>query len=107
MAHCLTANEITEVTGILNGTTNFILTKMIDDNMSFESALKLAQELGYAEKDPTADIEGFNLLRINMLTKCQSGKYTYFSASVKSFNICSWVFLCISKLLRKLKCRFE
>ena len=53
MAQCLTANEITEVTGILNGTTNFILTKMITENMSFEAALKLAQELGYAEKDPT------------------------------------------------------
>lgn len=78
MAQCLTANEITEVTGILNGTTNFILTKMIDDNMSFESALKLAQELGYAEKDPTADIEGFDACRkICILAALAFGKHVY------------------------------
>ncbi|HRT82987.1 MAG TPA: homoserine dehydrogenase, partial [Oscillospiraceae bacterium] len=50
---CLAANEIKEIAGILNGTTNFILTKMISDGMAFEEALKLAQEKGYAEKDPT------------------------------------------------------
>jgi len=49
---CLAANDITKVAGILNGTTNFILTKMYNDNMPFAEALKLAQELGYAEKDP-------------------------------------------------------
>ena len=52
---CLAANEITEVAGILNGTTNFILSKMIFDSMSFENALKLAQDNGYAEKDPTLE----------------------------------------------------
>ena len=51
---CLAANEITEVAGILNGTTNFILSKMIFDSMSFDDALKLAQENGYAEKEPPA-----------------------------------------------------
>ncbi len=55
-------NEIREVKGILNGTTNFILTKMEQDGMSYPDALKLAQELGYAEADPTADVEGFDAL---------------------------------------------
>lgn len=63
MAQCLAANEIQGVAGILNGTTNFILTKMIEDDMAFEDALKLAQEKGYAEKDPTADIEGHDACR--------------------------------------------
>ncbi len=60
MFSSLSSNEITEFAGILNGTTNFILTKMIKDNMSFKQALALAQEKGYAEKDPTADIEGLD-----------------------------------------------
>jgi homoserine dehydrogenase len=78
MAQCLTANEITEVTGILNGTTNFILTKMITENMSFEDALKLAQDLGYAEKDPTADIEGHDTCRkICILASLCFGKHVY------------------------------
>ncbi len=51
---CLEANEIDEIAGILNGTTNFILTKMIREGMDFADALKIAQELGYAEHDPTA-----------------------------------------------------
>ncbi len=78
MAQCLTANEITEVTGILNGTTNFILTKMITENMSFEDALKFAQELGYAEKDPTADIEGHDACRkICILASLGFGRHVY------------------------------
>ena len=78
MAQCLTANEITEVTGILNGTTNFILTKMIDESMSFDDALKLAQQLGYAEKDPTADIEGFDACRkICILASLGFGRHVY------------------------------
>lgn len=63
ISQCLAANEITEVAGILNGTTNFILTKMIEENSDFDSALTLAQQLGYAEKDPTADIEGADACR--------------------------------------------
>ena len=54
---CLAANDITGIAGILNGTTNFILTKMINEQMNFSDALAMAQKLGYAEKDPTADIE--------------------------------------------------
>ncbi len=56
----LSANEITSFSGILNGTTNFILTKMINEKMSFDTALKIAQDKGYAEKDPTADVEGLD-----------------------------------------------
>ena len=63
MSQCLAANKINSVTGILNGTTNYILNKMIVDNMAFEDALKLAQEKGFAEKDPTADIEGHDACR--------------------------------------------
>lgn len=59
----LGANRLTGFDGIMNGTTNFILTKMIKEKMSFDSALKLAQELGYAEKDPTADVEGLDACR--------------------------------------------
>ncbi len=78
MAQCLSANEITEVKGILNGTTNFILNKMIVDNMDFDSALKLAQQKGYAEKDPTADIEGHDACRkICILAALAFGKHVY------------------------------
>ena len=58
--NCLAGNEIKEIKGILNGTTNFILTKMEEENMGYAEALKLAQELGYAEADPTADVEGYD-----------------------------------------------
>ena len=57
---CLAGNEITEVMGIINGTTNFILTKMSEEGMDFSDALQLATDLGYAEADPTADIEGYD-----------------------------------------------
>lgn len=59
----IATNEITEIKGILNGTTNFILTKMSDENLSFDEALNLAYKLGYAEADPTDDIEGFDVRR--------------------------------------------
>lgn len=60
LKQCLAANNITEIMGIINGTTNFILTKMTDENMEFSEALALAQKLGYAEADPTADVEGLD-----------------------------------------------
>ena len=56
----LAGNEITEVRGILNGTTNFILTKMEEEGVTYEDALKQAQEFGYAEADPTSDVEGYD-----------------------------------------------
>ena len=63
MTQCLAANRIDEVFGILNGTTNYILTAMDEQGRSFGDALKTAQELGYAEADPTADVEGIDACR--------------------------------------------
>ncbi len=75
---CLSANKIDEIAGILNGTTNFILTKMIKEGMGFDEALKIAQELGYAEKDPTADVEGHDTCRkICILSALAFGKHVY------------------------------
>jgi homoserine dehydrogenase len=59
----LTADEIVEITGILNGTTNYILTKMGEEGLDFETALKNAQSMGYAERNPAADVEGFDSCR--------------------------------------------
>ncbi len=59
----LTADEIYEITGILNGTTNFILTKMKEENLDFDVVLKEAQDLGYAERNPEADVEGHDACR--------------------------------------------
>ena len=78
MAQCLAANDITRVTGILNGTTNYILNKMIVDSMDFDTALSLAKEKGFAEKDPTADIEGHDACRkICILASLAFGKHVY------------------------------
>ena len=75
---CLAGNDITAIAGILNGTTNFILTKMITDNMAFSDALAMAQKLGYAEKDPTADIEGYDACRkVCILSSLAFGKHVY------------------------------
>lgn len=75
---CLAGNEILQISGILNGTTNFILTKMIKDQMSFDDALKMAQQLGYAEQDPTADVEGHDACRkICILGSLAYGKHIY------------------------------
>ncbi len=63
LKQCLAGNYITEIMGILNGTTNYILTRMSRDGMDFDTALQKAQELGYAEADPTADIEGCDAAR--------------------------------------------
>ncbi len=60
LKQCLAANEISDILGIVNGTTNYILTKMFEEGMEFEDALRQAQELGYAEADPTADVEGLD-----------------------------------------------
>ncbi|MGN1089546.1 MAG: homoserine dehydrogenase [Huintestinicola sp.] len=75
---CLAANDITAIAGILNGTTNFILTKMINEKMSFADALALAQKLGYAEKNPAADVEGADACRkICILSSLAFGKHVY------------------------------
>lgn len=75
---CLAANDITACAGILNGTTNFILTKMITEKMSFEDALAMAQKLGYAEKNSAADVEGDDACRkICILSSIIFGKHVY------------------------------
>lgn len=73
---CLAANEIDKIMGILNGTTNYILSKMKNENMSFDNALKEAKEKGYAEADPTADIEGHDACRkIAILSSIAFGEF--------------------------------
>ena len=75
----ITADEIYEITGILNGTTNYILTKMKDEGRSFEDVLKEAQELGYAEKNPAADVEGYDACRkIAILASLAFGEHVSF-----------------------------
>lgn len=72
---CLMGEQIQEITGILNGTTNFILTKMDKEGASFDAVLKEAQELGYAERNPEADVEGYDTCRkIAILTAMATGK---------------------------------
>ena len=78
MHQCLAANEITEVAGILNGTTNFVLTRMIHDSTPFDGALKEAQRLGYAERNPAADVEGEDACRkICILASLAFGSHVY------------------------------
>ncbi|MBQ2897064.1 MAG: homoserine dehydrogenase [Clostridia bacterium] len=74
---CLAANNITDIWGILNGTTNYILTRMFEGGASFEDALKEAQQKGYAERDPSADVEGHDTMRkIAILMAIASGYET-------------------------------
>jgi homoserine dehydrogenase len=78
ISQCLAANEIREISGILNGTTNFILTKMISEGMAFDEALALAQKLGYAERNPAADVEGMDACRkICILASLAFGRHVY------------------------------
>ena len=79
MHQCLAANVITEVEGIVNGTTNFMLTKMVREGLDFEDALHIAQELGYAEtKDPSDDVDGRDACRkIAILASLACGHHVY------------------------------
>ena len=63
LKQCLTANKITELIGIVNGTTNYMLTKMTEQGMDYDTALARAQAKGYAEADPTADVAGLDAAR--------------------------------------------
>ncbi|KEI01972.1 homoserine dehydrogenase [Clostridium botulinum] len=75
LTESLTANKIEQIIGIINGTTNYILTKMHLDNMDFTEALKEAQEKGYAEADPTSDVEGYDAVyKLGILTYLAFGK---------------------------------
>lgn len=60
LKHSLISNEITSVMGIVNGTTNYMLTRMVEDGLAYDEALKEAQARGFAEADPTADVDGFD-----------------------------------------------
>lgn len=76
LGNCLAANDINWIMGILNGTTNYILTKMINDGESFENALADAQAKGYAERNPAADVEGTDACRkIAILASLAFGKF--------------------------------
>lgn len=78
LSQCLAANELTEICGILNGTTNYILTRMIRTGASFEAALKEAQAKGYAEADPAADVEGHDACRkICILASLAFGRHIF------------------------------
>ena len=75
---CLAANEISEIYGILNGTTNYILNKMLTDGMTCEDALAKAQKHGYAEREPSADVDGHDACRkICILSSLAFGKHVY------------------------------
>lgn len=77
---CLSQDEIDEITGIVNGTTNYILTKMIEDGSEFEDVLKEAQQKGYAERNPEADVEGHDACRkIAILSSLAYGKRVEFT----------------------------
>lgn len=79
MFTCMTANKIDEVTGILNGTTNYMMTKMSEEGSEFKDVLKEAQRKGFAEANPAADIEGYDACRkIAILTSLASGKQVDF-----------------------------
>ncbi len=78
LSQCLAANEILEIYGILNGTTNYILTRMIRAGLSFDAALAEAQEKGYAERDPSADVDGHDACRkICILAAIAFGRHIY------------------------------
>lgn len=78
LTNCLAANEVEQITGILNGTTNYILTRMIKAGLTFEQALKEAQDNGYAEKDPTADVDGHDACRkVCILSALACGQHVY------------------------------
>ena len=85
---CLAANEISSVKGILNGTTNYILTKMFKEGTDFDTALRDAQEKGYAERNPAADVEGHDACRkIAILASLVSGKRVNYE-KIKTEGIC-------------------
>ena len=84
MTGALAANNFVEVMGILNGTTNYILTKMTDEGLSYEAVLKDAQEKGFAEADPTADVEGIDAAnKLSILIALGFGEYVLPTISLR------------------------
>jgi len=103
---CLTADEIEEITGILNGTTNYMLTRMANEGISFEDVLKDAQKKGYAEADPTADVEGYDPCRkIAILTSLVCGRQVDYNDIYTEgiTNISTEDFAYASKMERSIK----
>ncbi len=103
---CLTADEICEITGILNGTTNYILTKMSKEGLDFGTVLKEAQDKGYAERNPEADVEGYDACRkIAILTSlvvgCQVNFEDIYTEGITSITPADIVFA--RKLGRSIK----
>ncbi|MBS7298748.1 MAG: homoserine dehydrogenase [Eubacteriales bacterium] len=89
IASCLQANDIERIAGILNGTTNFILSEMIDKGSEFEDALADAQQRGYAERNPAADIEGHDACRkIAILSSMATGYFVDYS-NIPTEGICN------------------
>lgn len=106
ITQCLSANKIDEVYGILNGTTNYILTEMIQNGASFDDALKQAKENGYAEADPTADIEGYDTARkICILSDLCFGRHMD-PADIKTQGI-SGVTLSDVEYAKRLNCKIK
>ena len=89
LSRCLAANRIDQVYGILNGTTNYILTAMDEQGQDFAQALKKAQELGYAEADPTADVEGIDACRKTAILADMSFGYNLDPAGIPTTGITS------------------
>ena len=84
----LCANKITKIAAILNGTTNYILTKMAEKNLSYETALAQAQELGYAETDPTGDVEGYDAAyKISILSTISFNKKVDINKIYRGYTI--------------------
>ena len=80
LVSCVTADPVTEITGILNGTTNFMLTAMAEEGCAYEDILRKAQALGYAERNPSADVEGFDACRkIAILSSLAFGQWVDFN----------------------------
>ncbi|MCF7927003.1 MAG: aspartate kinase [Candidatus Izimaplasma sp.] len=89
MIQAMSTNTVTGIKAILNGTTNFILSKMYDEAYSFKGALKLAQDLGYAEADPTDDIEGYDALRKLTILSSIAYKTRFYEADIPCRGITS------------------
>lgn len=103
LSRCLAANRIDEVYGILNGTTNYILTAMDEKGQDFAEALKKAQELGYAEADPTADVEGLDACRKTAILADMSFGYNLDPADILTTGITA-VAVADLELARSLGC---
>lgn len=89
MLQALSTNDVSGIKAILNGTTNFILSKMYDNGFSFDDALELAQKLGFAEADPTDDIEGYDALRKLTILSCIAYKTRIYEEDIPCRGITS------------------